>query len=60
MKYPGIHQVQDIVDNNTQVKINNKYVAARPLGYPSFFNRIKIAWYVFSGKADALIWPENQ
>ena len=30
---------------------------ARPLGYPSFRYRLKAAWLVFTGRADAVTWP---
>lgn len=42
------------------VKINNEWVPARPLGFYSLSHRIKLAWMVFTGKADALTWPEDQ
>lgn len=40
--------------------INGKWVPSRPLGFSSFRYRCKAAWLVFTGKADALIWPEGQ
>ena len=33
------------------------YVPARPIGFAS---RIKAAWLVLIGKADALVWPGDQ
>jgi hypothetical protein len=33
---------------------------ARPLGYYSLRSRIRLAWMVFTGKADALVWPGGQ
>ncbi len=61
-KYPNIwalsgllHTVEDIETN-----INGKWLPARPLGYPSLRSRIKAAWLVFTGKADAVIWPGEQ
>lgn len=38
----------------------NNWVPARPLGYPSYANRFRAAWLVFTGRADALIWPGEQ
>lgn len=35
------------------------YVPARPLGFCSLSNRIKSAWLVFTGKADAVLWPHQ-
>lgn len=33
------------------------YYPARPLGFYSLGNRLRCAWLVFTGRADALIWP---
>jgi hypothetical protein len=46
--------------NHTQVSVGNKWVPARPLGFYSVITRFKMAWLVFTGKADALVWPFNQ
>lgn len=42
-----------------QTEINGKWQPARPIGYSSFLMRIKLTWMVFTGKADALIWPNQ-
>lgn len=61
-KYPSIRAVQSVIDDakscSAGIKTPNgvKYVPARSLGYPSFTNRCKAAWLVFTGKADALIY----
>jgi hypothetical protein len=39
---------------------DHRQVPARTIGYFSFRNRLKAAWLVYTGKADALIWPEGQ
>lgn len=44
----------------TRVLHNNEWVPARPLGYGGLFRRFKLAWKVFTGKADAVTWPGNQ
>lgn len=36
---------------------DGQLVAARPFGYFSLWNRLTLAWAVFTGKADALTWP---
>ena len=50
--------------NSTHAEINGKWVPARPLygtkSYTPFIDRIKRAWAVFMGRADAFTWPENQ
>lgn len=30
---------------------------SRPEGYASFWSRVSLAWRVFIGQADALVWP---
>lgn len=39
---------------------SGKYFPARSHGYASLRHRIRCAWLVFTGKADALVWPDNQ
>ena len=56
MKYPSLVHADQLVENETQAEIDGNYVVARPLGYPSLFNRIRLAWMVFTGRADALIY----
>lgn len=45
---------------DTHANINDKWVPARPLGFSSWKYRLKATWLVFTGQADALIWPEGQ
>lgn len=61
-KYPARYTVEDVyrIRSTASVKINDKYVTARPLGFQSFWVRIAYAWLVFTGRADALVWPEGQ
>ena len=33
---------------------------ARPLGMQSLTSRMRLAWEVFTGRADVLRWPDNQ
>ncbi len=42
------------------VQIGDHWAPARPLGFFSIGNRLKCAWLVFTGKADALIWPQDE
>jgi hypothetical protein len=39
--------------------LGGMWVPARPEGYFSLFSRARLAWLVFSGRADALTWPED-
>lgn len=42
-----------------QTEINGMWVPTRPAVHP-FRLRIKYAWAVLTGKADAVVWPEGQ
>lgn len=45
--------------NEVSACINGRYVPARPLS--GFFGlRLKAAWWVLKGKADAFVWPCGQ
>lgn len=35
---------------------DGRYVSARPLGFCSLRNRIRCAWLVYTGRADAVEW----
>lgn len=48
---------------STQAQINGKWVPARPLlGYGRYglWLRVRAAWAVLCGKAEAFTWPEGQ
>ena len=36
---------------------DGRYVPARPEGFWSLSHRIRATWLVWTGKADALLWP---
>ena len=38
---------------------DGRWVAARPVGYPSILRRFRLAWGVFTGRYDALKWTEQ-
>lgn len=46
--------------NQDTIQINTRWIPKRQKGPKTFKNRIKAAFLVFLGKADALIWPEGQ
>jgi hypothetical protein len=57
-----LHTLFDYV-NNGGVSVGTKtgeWYPARPEGYHSLKSRIKLAWKVFTGKADAITWPVGQ
>ncbi len=57
---PGMRPISKNIPTLTECEIDGKWMPARPLGYYSFKNRLNLAWLVFTGKADALVWPGNQ
>lgn len=57
---PGMPKVSNTIPTINQALIENKWTPARPLGYYSIWNRLHLAIMVFTGKADALIWPGKQ
>jgi hypothetical protein len=45
--------------HETQTEVDGRWVAARPERGP-FLWRIRSAWLVLTGKADAVRWPAGQ
>lgn len=60
-RYPGILRVEAVLrGSETSAFINGRYVPARPLAFCDRFQRFKAAWLVFTGRADALLWPGQE
>ena len=64
MKYPFFYSIETFCqdkwfDKWEQQLINGKWYPARYLGEPTLRNRLKLAFDVFTGKADALYWPQH-
>jgi hypothetical protein len=60
MKYPNIINVIDVVRDAETCQAglpDGRWVPCRSLGFPSLFYRIRATWLVWTGRADALIWP---
>ncbi len=54
------HFCYNVLANDTKTK-DGFWVPARPVSNPlSLKERLKLAWDVFSGKADALYWLNGQ
>ncbi len=64
MKLPAIHVCTECWLRTTgythSIGASGRYVPARPLPYYGRFQRLKAAWLVFIGRADALMWEEGQ
>lgn len=44
----------------SQKEIGGRWYPARPEGFASIWYRIKATWLVWTGRADAIVWPGNQ
>lgn len=50
--------LSDFASNEHQMP-DGTWTPARPEGFASWRHRLRAAWWVFIGKADALIWPDQ-
>jgi hypothetical protein len=60
MKYPNICNVVEVVNSaktNQAGLPDGRWVPARSHGYPTLRYRLRATWLVFTGQADALVWP---
>lgn len=59
---PTIWNLKELLNSATSLsaKINDKWVPCRPEAAIGIKARFKAAWAVFTGRADAVIWPEGQ
>lgn len=60
MKQPAIRSVVDVIEGARTTSCglpDGRWVPARSTGYHSWQNRIRAAFLVFIGKADAVTWP---
>ena len=60
-----MYKLEDLMTQckSVSTEINGKWVTARPLSFGGWYGmvlRIKDAWAVLRGKADAFKWPEGQ
>jgi hypothetical protein len=61
-KYPIVWQLDCLIkwSKSNRTSNGNNYYPVRPFGWPSLSSRVQIAWLVFTGRADAVIWPGDQ
>jgi hypothetical protein len=52
--------VRIVTENNAMSRDGETWHPSRPSGFYSIGNRLRCAWLVFTGRADALIWPAGQ
>lgn len=55
----GINRISDMVSARVRTQRDGNWVLAVPMPYQkNIRERIRAAWWVFTGKAEAVIWPE--
>lgn len=45
------------LEQGSRVEINDRFYPYRPPGSSGLLSRLRLAWAVFTGRADALFWP---
>jgi hypothetical protein len=59
---PTLYRLRELFEGanscSTQLP-NGKWVPARLMGFFHFPTRVRIAWGVFTGRYDAVVWPED-
>lgn len=58
MRIPSVIHMASL-DCDMFVNDDIGWIPARPLPYPSWKERWKLAWMVFTGKADVAYWPDE-
>lgn len=65
-KAPGIYKLEDLRryansgESMARLPDHGGYVIARPIGFWSLRTRLKATWLVWTGRADAVVWPGGQ
>lgn len=53
----GIHKLSDMIGTKT---VRSQYGRSVPIPYPATVpQRIVASWWVLTGRAEAVIWPED-
>lgn len=52
--------LKQLYEHDVKANINNKWVPARPIPDTSLKRKLRDAYKVFIGKAEAFTWPEGQ
>lgn len=61
-KFPNILTVASVLESSQHVARglpDGRWVPCRSEGFASWRNRIRAAWLVFTGRADALLWEQQ-
>lgn len=60
---PNVWKLRDLIASTDTIHVSrdgHHYYPGRPIGLDTIGNRVRCAWMVFTGRADAVIWPEGQ
>lgn len=63
MRDPNIVNAYEFAERAHEVHCglpDGRWVPARSLGFSSILYRIRATWLVWTGRADALIWPGQE
>jgi len=57
-----IYTIKHLMKWNVECEIGGEWVPCRPVTYMALTlrERFRAAWMVFTGKADAVVWPGGQ
>lgn len=57
-----IWSMKDLLDHafTCTTRKGDTWVPCRPIGRTDILCRLRAAWLVFRGKADAVVWPADQ
>ena len=57
-----IWRLSDLLEHafTCTMRVNDSWVPRRTIGFSGIPHRLKAAWLVFTGKADAVVWPADQ
>lgn len=65
MRMPGVVRADDLAGNSRlgnwpQAGLpDGRWVLSRPLPFYSIWERWRVTWLVFTGRADAVIWTDQ-
>lgn len=57
---PSLVRLRDVTRVDALVQSPGGWLPARPMGLFSLKSRVKLAWMVFTGRADAYVWPQDE
>lgn len=63
MRVPDVYQAEKLKEdmNTISTEVKGRWIPVRPMGWTGYAlrRRLKAAWMVFTGNADAVRWSAN-